>query len=156
MPFVVVSMLVLCYRALVGMDTAPVLERGRKWDTVAELQHMTRAHRQRVHFGFFLRWKRERSNNSSYRKRRFVSVIATVMHATLSYRLVVPILCAQPTAWRTRTYLCHSSTFIWIFALLFHSVTFLFLMNVHCASCYGLFWATLLLSGKTAKTLSSS
>lgn len=64
------------------MDIAPVLERKEeKWDTAAELQHMTSVHIQCVHL--FLRWRRGRSDNSGYRKRRFVSVIATVRHATL-------------------------------------------------------------------------
>ena len=80
-----------------GMDIAPVLERKEeKWDTVAELQHMTSVYIQCVHL--FLRWRRGRSDNSGYRKRRFMSVIVTVRHATLSYRLVVPVLGGQPTA----------------------------------------------------------
>lgn len=85
MPFVVVPMLVLCYRALVGMHIAAVLERKEeKWDTIAELQHMTSLHIQCVLL--FLRWRRGRSDNSGYRK-RFVSVTVAVRHAALSYRL---------------------------------------------------------------------
>lgn len=88
-------MLVLCYRALVGMAVAPVLEgKEEKWDIVAELQHMTSVYIQCVHL--FLRWRRGRSDNSGYRKRRSVSVILTVRRAARSYRLAVPILGGQP------------------------------------------------------------
>ena len=129
MPFVV-SILVLRYKALVGMDLDSLLEKKEeKWDTCCTSSRLV------FIYNFVLVFEVEERAITLYRKGGFFFV--TLGHAALSYKLH-----SHPTVYSTLTLSVSQQHFCSYLCSCFLVTHIIFLVIVHHTSCHDFFWAT--------------